>query len=97
MMRVLYMTYDKIGLLEAARNNVITVRFTKVNGEERNMKCTLLSEYLPPQKDVEEITTKENPNVLAVWDIEAKGWRSFRVDSVLNVTLPAVYTPSKEI
>lgn len=91
------MTYDKIGLLEAALNNVITVRFIKVNGEERTMKCTLLREYLPPQKDVEEITTKENPNVLAVWDIEALGWRSFRVDSVLDVTLPAFYTPSKEI
>jgi len=91
------MTYDKIGLLEAALNNVITVRFIKVNGEERTMKCTLLREYLPHQKDIEEITTKENPNVLAVWDIEAMGWRSFRVDSVLDVTLPAVYTPSKEI
>lgn len=81
------MMYDKASLTETARNGVITVRFIKVNGDERIMRCTLLSEYLPVQKDIEEISTKENSNVLAVWDIDANGWRSFRVDSVQEVTL----------
>ncbi len=77
------MTYDKSTILEAARQGVITVRFTKKNGDERIMKCTLLSEYLPQQKDIEEVSTKENSNLLAVWDVEANGWRSFRIDSVI--------------
>lgn len=77
------MAYDKSTILEAARQGIITVRFTKKNGDERTMKCTLLSEYLPQQKDIEEVSTKENSNLLAVWDVEANGWRSFRIDSVI--------------
>ncbi len=79
------MTYDKNTIVVAARQGVITVRFTKKNGDERTMKCTLLSEYLPQQKDIEEISTKENSNLLAVWDVEANGWRSFRIDSVISL------------
>jgi predicted DNA-binding transcriptional regulator YafY len=28
---------------------------------------------------------KENPDTLAVWDMERNGWRSFRTDSVQAV------------
>lgn len=79
------MAYDKNTILEAARQGVITVRFTKKNGDERIMKCTLLSEYLPQQKDIEEVSTKENTDFLAVWDVEVNGWRSFRIDSVISL------------
>lgn len=79
------MTLNKNLIVEKAKNGVITVRFTKVNGDERTMKCTLLSEYLPNQTDIEETTARVNDNVLAVWDVEANGWRSFRVDSVKEV------------
>jgi hypothetical protein len=39
---------------------------------------------LPEQLDIEEAiqNKKPNPDVLAVWDVEAKGWRSFRWDSI---------------
>ncbi len=49
------------------------------------MKCTLNKTYLPEQKDLEEATTKDNPKVLAVWDVEKSAWRSFRIDSVKEV------------
>lgn len=64
------------------------VIFKKVNGEERDMVCTLQEEMLPQQVDIEEAIQKKepNPNVVAAWDIKAKGWRSFRVDSVLSFT-----------
>ena len=78
-------TFNKNLIVEKAKNGVITVRFTKVNGDERTMKCTLLTEYLPNQTDIEDTTTRINDNVLAVWDVEANGWRSFRVDSVKEV------------
>lgn len=29
------------------RDSVVTVTFTKVDGSERVMKCTLMSEYVP--------------------------------------------------
>ena len=37
--------------------------------------------------DIVEHTTKQNENVLAVWDIDSEGWRSFRIDSVKEVIL----------
>lgn len=74
--------FTKTLIAEKAKNGIVTVRFTKMNGEEREMKCTLLSEYLPAQQDIEENSSRSNDQVLAVWDVEANGWRSFRVDSV---------------
>lgn len=79
---------NKYELKQILENGVATVIFTKVDGTEREMKCTLLPEYLPQdvapgQQLLTEVLPKaENPNILAVWDIESQGWRSFRVDSV---------------
>jgi hypothetical protein len=77
--------YSKQKIVEQARSGIINVRFTKVNGDERNMKCTLLSEYLPNQteKDFTEVDSKD---YLAVWDLEVNGWRSFRIESVSEVS-----------
>jgi hypothetical protein len=79
-------------LKQILENSVTTVVFTKVNGEQREMKCTLLSEYLP-KSDVagkqlltETLTKEENPSTLRVWDVENNGWRSFRMDSINSVS-----------
>lgn len=70
----------------ALQERVCTVTFTKVNGDERVMACTLKTDLLPEQTDVEEHIEKKvktpNPSVLAVYDVTAKGWRSFRWDSM---------------
>jgi len=71
---------------DALHANVCTVTFTKVNGDERVMQCTLKEDLLPAQTDLEEQIQKKaktpNPDVLAVYDVTAEGWRSFRWDSV---------------
>ena len=84
--------FDKYELKEILSNTVSTVVFTKVDGTEREMKCTLLPEYLPQKPVVEGqqllpegLTRTENPGTLAVWDMESNGWRSFRTDSVKTV------------
>lgn len=66
--------------------NVCRVTFTKVNGDERVMECTLKTDFLPLQTVVKETTAprKVNENALAVYDVNAEGWRSFRWDSVKN-------------
>jgi len=71
-------------ILTGLHSGIITVVFTKVDGTERTMKCTLNKEYLPEQKDLEEEISKRNKSdeVIAVWDVENNGWRSFRWDSV---------------
>jgi hypothetical protein len=77
------MLYTKDAIREAARAGVIDVQFTKKDGSLREMRCSLQEQYLPSLMGDTETTTKDNPDVLAVWDLEAKGWRSFRIDSVL--------------
>jgi hypothetical protein len=49
------------------------------------MVCSLLDQYLPALMSGSELTTKDNPDVLAVMDLEARGWRSFRINSIINV------------
>ena len=62
------------------------VIFRKVDGTERTMICTL-NEGAIDNGDVAKREVKSrNDNVIAVWDVENKGWRSFRVDSVISFT-----------
>lgn len=78
-------TLDKTEIQTKLRDGVCTVVFTKKNGDERVMECTLREDMLPAQvvsEDTETKTKKPNPDVLAVYDVKAEGWRSFRWDSV---------------
>lgn len=67
------------------KTHVAHVRFKKVNGDIRDMRCTLREDLIPAE--VEGITPKRqrdtNDEVVAVYDIDAEGWRSFRIDSVI--------------
>lgn len=78
--------YDRDTLLKELRENVMSVFFTKVNGDKRELRCTLMPRLLPPQYVNEEKEEKDfhvkNPEVIAVWDVVNGGWRSFRIDSV---------------
>jgi len=75
---------DVIGLLHEGE---VLVFFEKADGTMRNMLCTLKEELLPEQVDMEEVIQKKkpNPDVIAVWDTENKGWRSFRWDRLRKV------------
>lgn len=76
---------NKNVLKERLQKEVLTVTFTKTNGETRVMECTLQESYLPRRATSAPTERKENPAVLAVWDINKSAFRSFRVDNVTNV------------
>ena len=66
----------------------VTVTFTKKDGTERVMKCTLDPNVLPKQeiKEGEDRTERlKTDTVVPVYDVEAKGWRSFTVRAVKRV------------
>lgn len=75
-------------LKNALHNGVVEVLFLKKDNTERRLVCTLKADLLPAQTDLEEAVQKKtpNPDVLAVWDIENNGWRSFRWDSIIGFT-----------
>lgn len=74
----------------------VTVVFTKKDGSERTMLCTTNEELIPQvvhetntnnpiDFPVEKPARKVNEELMSVYDLEAKGWRSFRWDSVKQV------------
>jgi len=79
---------DRTSLLADLHTNVVTVTFTKKDGSERVMRCTLQEEFLPAQdvKDIKEGKVRnKTEEVVAVWDLEKEAWRSFRLDSITAV------------
>jgi hypothetical protein len=77
--------WTKNELSEMLRGGKLEVSFVKKDNSGRVMKCTLMEKYLPPLMGDTETTTKDNPDVLAVWDIDNNGWRSFRINSIVSV------------
>ena len=71
------------------QTGIAIVTFLKKDGTQRVLRCTLSPTELPVQIDFEEVVQKKtpNPDVLAVWDLENKGWRSFRYDTILGFTV----------
>ena len=68
-------------LIGKLKEGDVSVTFTKKDGTERVMKCTLKEDVIPSV----ESSKKENVGVVVVWDTEKKSWRSFRMDSITNV------------
>lgn len=60
----------------------VCVIFTKVNGSERTMNCTLSESIVPQVPNTETKHKKQNEEVCPVWDVDLNAWRSFRFDSV---------------
>jgi hypothetical protein len=60
-----------------------TVVFTKVDGTQRTMKCTLNETLLPP-RTVTESTRKVNEGIQTVFDLESNQWRSFKWDNFIS-------------
>ena len=78
------MTKDEVKKVLA--EGVATVTFTKKDGTKRVMKATLDPKNLPVvEARVNAAPRKENPDVVAVYDMEKSAWRSFRIDSVDSI------------
>ena len=69
-------------LIKNLQKNAMRITFTKVNGDERIMDCTLQEHMIP---ETSESNRKQNEEVLPVLDINKGEWRSFRLDSVTKV------------
>lgn len=67
----------------------VTVVFTKKDGTERVMECTTSPKLVPVEPVVEGVEPKRekkvNEDVMPVYDLESKHWKSFRWDSIKEV------------
>lgn len=80
---------EKKKLIDSLSIGVVSVQFEKINGEFRDMKCTLNEEYLPylPAVDTKGSTKKKSEEAISVWDVNKNEWRSFRFDRVISYQL----------
>lgn len=63
----------------------VSVTFTKTDGTERVMKCTLREEVVKEYVKKGDRVRKGDSEALAVWDLESGAWRSFRYDSIKEI------------
>lgn len=77
----------------------VTVVFTKKDGTERVMECTTNPTLVPLVEEKVHVTNTDNPidfpapkkekkvneDVIPVYDLENKAWKSFRWDSIKQV------------
>lgn len=67
------------------KESTLIVTFTKKDGTERVMRCTLQPHLLPLVEQTEKSTRKSPENTIAVYDLDNQGWRSFIVNNVTKV------------
>ena len=86
---------DAKEIVSLIKESVQKVTFTKVNGDKRVMTCTLQENMIPPAQKGDAITQKKvreyDDRVVAVWDLKAKGFRSFRVANVVDISIVHSY------
>jgi len=88
----------KADLKNLLDQNVVVVDFTKLNGDKRIMTCTLREDMKPPATKTDTMSQKKvreiSDAVVSVWDVNAKGWRSFRYDRINSVNIIEEYQQS---
>lgn len=80
-------TIDRDWLLELLRAGEVKVTFTKTDGTEREMVCTLKEGVVVPYEKKTERVKKVNDDVVPVWDIEEQAWRSFKLSTVIGINV----------
>ena len=76
----------KDSILSMLRQGEAEVVFTKVDGTERTMRCTLHESHLP-ERDPEAADKPRRirpEGLIAVWDMEKQDWRSISIPTVIS-------------
>ena len=74
-------------IVKVLSNGIHTITFTKVDGTERSMPCTLDPAILPhiELKEEKSVPRKLNMDTLRVFVTDIQEWRSFRIENLKNI------------
>lgn len=64
--------------------SIVTVSFTKENGEARVMRCTLNQRIAPKEANPRPL----RDDLVIAWDVDADGWRSIKVAAITKTEAP---------
>lgn len=76
--------FNRDVMLDALRNEVCEVVFTKKNGEERVLKATLVDAKIPAEYAPKGTGPAYTDAVIRAFDVEKEAWRSFTVANVIS-------------
>jgi len=76
---------SKEAIANLLRLNEATITFTKKDGTERVMKCTLKEGVVVPHEKTTERVKEPKPDILPVWDLEVNAWRSVTIPNILSI------------
>lgn len=91
---------DSDALRQELREGRVVVEFTKKDGTQRVMECTLNGTLIPTEQHPKKKPAQSNwdtmevhpfeaiitdPNLFKVYDLDKHAWRSFRYESLTNV------------
>ena len=79
------MMIDRDFLVNELRNGNVKVTFTKTDGTERVMVCTLQESVVVPYEKKTEKVKQPNEDILPVWDLDNDAWRSFKLSSIAAI------------
>jgi len=70
------------------RENVLRVVFTKLDGSEREMFCTLMPETIEGTFSSDrQKKSPTNTRSIAVFDTQIQGWRSMIVENIISYSV----------
>jgi hypothetical protein len=74
-------------LVKILSEGIHTITFTKIDGTERTMLCTLDPAILPQMDTTEEkkVPRKINPDTMRVYVTDINEWRSFRIENLKSI------------
>lgn len=72
--------------------HVCWVTFIKKDNTQRTLRCTLVESMLP-EKSGEAKDRKQNDEVMAVFDLDAQAWKSFRLAGFKQISTAAPEGP----
>lgn len=78
------MNITREALIDQLKQSVVNVVFTKADGSERTMNCTLKLENIPEDQHPKGAIKSESDQI-RVFDIDIQEWRSFNFSSVKTV------------
>lgn len=72
-------------LIDSLKQKTMIIKFNKINGEFREMTCTLMETIVPPVSTTQK-PRKSSTDILSVWDTNKEGWRSIRWENIIETT-----------
>ena len=74
-------------LREVLSIGVMEINFTKKDGTDRKIVCTLDCLRIPVEDTPKKTREWTSTEILPVYDLENKGWRSIRLESIKTMSL----------